>query len=504
MEKTYSILFKKINYDTADGYFFLKPIKVVKTEELDFNYTFVESKYTNEKTKIEESDLWISDNKKIYGYNVSREKVSETYSKIKKEYLENLLYSKACDRIYVVRYNKDDDTTKIVNIYKEDIEMGLKNLDFDDLEISYSKDLKRIECCLNEDLINKYVNLLENKKNNEVLEFFKEILLKKDDLESIEIYSLSEDDEDDFEDQEIEEVVSNTNTENSDNLNDELKKLKEMIGLANIKEKVQELITYLTFIDKIKNDAVVKNPNLHMLYTGNPGTGKTTVARIVSKILYLLGYAKSDKFAEATPKDFIAQYVGQTAPKTASFIKKNKGGVIFVDEAYDFAGKAQEFGGEALVEIIKEMEKNETIFIFVGYKNEMDSFIKSNPGLASRLGYYFEFKDYTTEELMEIFKLKLEKTKFKITTEALKKIYNIVDKVEKNKNFGNGRFIDKLFDKIIIKHAVNVNDTNDLDKLLCINEIDIDDNILTDLIYNNNQKIEMGFQYSKKRTLGGN
>lgn len=79
-----------------------------------------------------------------------------------------------------------------------------------------------------------------------------------------------------------------------------------------------------------------------------------------------------------------------------------------------------------------------------------------------------------------------------------------MDKVEKNKNFGNGRFIDKLFDKIIIKHAVNVNDTNDLDKLLCINEIDIDDNILTDLIYNNNQKIEMGFQYSKKRTLGGN
>ena len=150
------------------------------------------------------------------------------------------------------------------------------------------------------------------------------------------------------------------------------------------------------------------------------------------------------------------------------------------------------------------MEKNETIFIFAGYKNEMDSFIKSNPGLASRLGYYFEFKDYTTEELMEIFKLKLEKTKFKITTEALKKIYNIVDKVEKNKNFGNGRFIDKLFDKIIIKHAVNVNDTNDLDKLLCINEIDINDNILTDLIYNNNQKIEMGFQYSKKRTLGGN
>ena len=94
-----------------------------------------------------------------------------------------------------------------------------------------------------------------------------------------------------------------------------------------------------------------------MLYTGNPGTGKTTVARIMSRILYLLGYTKSNKFVEATPKDFIGEYVGQTAPKTAEFIKNNKDGIIFIDEAYDFAGIAQEFGGEALVEIIKEMEK---------------------------------------------------------------------------------------------------------------------------------------------------
>lgn len=263
------------------------------------------------------------------------------------------------------------------------------------------------------------------------------------------------------------------------------------------------MITYLEFIDKVKENVEMKNPNLHMLYTGNPGTGKTTVARIMSRILYLLGYTKSNKFVEATPKDFIGEYVGQTAPKTAEFIKNNKDGIIFIDEAYDFAGIAQEFGGEALVEIIKEMEKNETIFIFAGYKDEMNDFVKMNPGLASRLGYYLEFKDYSTEELMEIFKLKLKKTKFKVSENALMKIYNILEKIDKSKNFGNGRFIDKLFDKIIIKHAINVKKSNDINELIKITENDIDENLVNELIYSENNKVALGFQYTKKRILGG-
>lgn len=272
----------------------------------------------------------------------------------------------------------------------------------------------------------------------------------------------------------------------------------ELVGIENIKEKINELIKYLNFVSKIKDSANLKNPNLHMLYTGNPGTGKTTVARIVSRILYLLGYASDNKFVEATPKDFIAKYVGQTAPKTAKFINQNKGGVIFVDEAYDFAGIAQQFGGEALVEIIKEMEKNETIFIFAGYKDEMDKFVKSNPGLASRLGYYLEFKDYDTNQLLEIFKLKLQNAKFKITDLALAKVFNILDMVNKNNNFGNGRFIDKLFDKLLIKHAMNKSQENDLEKLITIDADDIDENILDELVYSS-ARVEIGFQYSKKR-----
>ena len=106
-----------------------------------------------------------------------------------------------------------------------------------------------------------------------------------------------------------------------------------------------------------------------MFFTGNPGTGKTTVARIIGELLYKMGYLKNNNVIEITPKDLIAGYVGQTAIKTGELLKKNKGGLIFIDEAYILAGEANRFAGEALVEIIKELEKNETVFIFAGYKD---------------------------------------------------------------------------------------------------------------------------------------
>lgn len=496
MEKTYSILFKKINYDAKEVYFFLKPTKVIKTRELNFDYSEIKSKYTDELAKIDNQNLWISDNKLIYGYNLDEKVVFDCYPKLKKEYIENTLYNDISGCIYIGKYNKSDDTTIILNLYKDVLEEVVGEVEFSDLGISLDENSKLTACILNQEKIKKYINLLENNKTEEVKNFFEEVLNRAEEYEKLDISQIINGSQNNNSQKNEGEVINTT-------LENELNSLRELVGIKNIKDKVNELITYLEFIDKVKENVEMKNPNLHMLYTGNPGTGKTTVARIMSRILYLLGYTKSNKFVEATPKDFIGEYVGQTAPKTAEFIKNNKDGIIFIDEAYDFAGIAQEFGGEALVEIIKEMEKNETIFIFAGYKDEMNDFVKMNPGLASRLGYYLEFKDYSTEELMEIFKLKLKKTKFKVSENALMKIYNILEKIDKSKNFGNGRFIDKLFDKIIIKHAINVKKSNDINELIKITENDIDENLVNELIYSENNKVALGFQYTKKRILGG-
>ena len=218
-----------------------------------------------------------------------------------------------------------------------------------------------------------------------------------------------------------------------------------------------------------------------MVFYGNPGTGKTTVARIISKILYSLGYIKSDKFKETTTGDFIAGYVGQTAPKTKKLLEENKGGVIFIDEAYSFASKAQEFADEALVEILKEMEKKETVFIFAGYTKEMNDFINMNPGFKSRVSNYMEFNDYSVDELMEIFMKKIAKSKLKITEEAKYAIRNIITKAKQKEKFGNGRFIDQLFYKILLYHSINVETVLDKEAACTITEDDINKNIYEEL-----------------------
>lgn len=250
--------------------------------------------------------------------------------------------------------------------------------------------------------------------------------------------------------------------------------LKNVIGLENVKKKLKEFEKYMLFQVKAKASGInLTNINMHMVFTGNPGTGKTTIARIMAKMLYDLGIINENKLVEVERKDLIARYIGQTAPKTAEVIEKAMGGVLFIDEAYSLVqtkGATNDFGAEAVATLIKAMEdhKGEIVIIFAGYKDEMKTFIDSNSGIASRIGYTFDFSDYTNEELLEMYIMKMKNMGFEFAENFDGILLGIFSYFSKRKNFGNGRFVDKLVQETIIKHA-----KCDTKNIKCINKKDI-------------------------------
>lgn len=254
-----------------------------------------------------------------------------------------------------------------------------------------------------------------------------------------------------------------------------LSELNNMIGLEKIKKQINNLVSLLKFNKKANID--ISKFNLHMVFTGNPGTGKTTVARLLSDILYNLGYTKKNKLVEVSAKDLIAEYVGQTAGKTYNVLKSAFGGVLFIDEAYSIveAGANASFASDCMTTILKVMEdqKDNIIVIFAGYEKQMENFIKFNPGLKSRIGYTIKFDDYTKQELVDIFKQLLDKNNLKITEEALTKVDRIIENSKKIEDFGNARYINQIYQDILIEHSKNVGDVDVKDDLMTIKEEDI-------------------------------
>lgn len=269
-------------------------------------------------------------------------------------------------------------------------------------------------------------------------------------------------------------MISNEGiTSSTRSLKEVLYDFDKLIGLEQVKLELNTLIN-LAQINKIrkqKNLPVVPTSK-HLVFSGNPGTGKTTVARLLAEIYGGIGLLSKGHLLEVGRSELIGEYVGQTAMKTREVIKKAIGGILFIDEAYSLAqGGKEDYGKEAIVELLKEMENNrdDLVVIVAGYSKQMQEFIDINPGLKSRFNKYIDFKDYTPNELLEIFKLYLNENGYESTTELNLDILNYFFSIDITK-FANARGVRNLFEKMIEQQANRIINyfnisTNDL-KLL--------------------------------------
>lgn len=276
--------------------------------------------------------------------------------------------------------------------------------------------------------------------------------------------------------------------------------LNELVGLKMVKEKVGELLAYQSV--QVKRRQVGLNSEkttMHMAFTGNPGTGKTTVARIIGRMYKKIGLLSKGQFIEVSRTDLIAGYQGQTAIKVKKVIENAKGGVLFIDEAYSITENdhSDSYGRECLTELTKALEdyREDLVVIVAGYTEPMEKFFESNPGLKSRFNTFIEFGDYNSSELLEILELMCKKNDYVLSKPLENRLSGVLGEIceDKEENFANARLVRNLFDDMTMMHAKRVDriDNPTVEDLSTILNEDCTDSILDELRYQSvNSKTE--------------
>ena len=233
---------------------------------------------------------------------------------------------------------------------------------------------------------------------------------------------------------------------------------RELIGLAPVKSRIRD-IAALLLVDKLRQERgfSASAPSLHMSFTGNPGTGKTTVAMRMAQILFRLGYVRRGHMVAVTRDDLVGQYIGHTAPKTREILKKAMGGVLFIDEAYYLYRPENErdYGQEAIEILLQIMENNrdDLVVILAGYKERMDRFYESNPGMSSRIAHHIDFPDYGVDELASISALMLKDMQYRFDNEAEDVFRRYLERRMAQPHFANARSVRNALDRARLRHA---------------------------------------------------
>jgi len=237
----------------------------------------------------------------------------------------------------------------------------------------------------------------------------------------------------------------------------------ELVGLAPVKGRIRD-IAALLLIDKLRAQQGMQSqpPSLHMCFTGNPGTGKTTVAMRMAEVLKQLGYVRKGHLVAVTRDELVGQFIGHTAPKTREVIKKAMGGVLFIDEAYYLYRPENErdYGQEAIEILLQVMENNrdDLVVILAGYKDRMDTFFGSNPGMASRIAHHIDFPDYSEAELLQISQLMLQRLNYSFDPAAQAAFARYIRLRREQPHFANARSIRNALDRMRLRHATRLFD----------------------------------------------
>ena len=259
------------------------------------------------------------------------------------------------------------------------------------------------------------------------------------------------------------------------NIKEVLDKLDlELIGLKPVKTRIRETAALL-LVDRLRKklDLTAGAPSLHMSFTGNPGTGKTTVALRMSEILHRLGYVREGHLVSVTRDDLVGQYIGHTAPKTKEVLKKAMGGVLFIDEAYYLYKPENErdYGAESIEILLQAMENNreDLVVILAGYKDRMEKFFRSNPGMRSRIAHHIDFPDYSDGELLAIAELMLHDMNYKFSADAREAFIRYIAARKTQPLFSNARSIRNALDRIRLRQANRL--VADLDRVMTADDI---------------------------------